>query len=194
MQTMKRLAAPVSVLACLAVLLGACAAPTPYRPALKGEGFSDRPIEDGRFRISFAGNETTPRATVEDYMLYRAAEVTLANGKDHFVVVQRNVEERARTVVRTEPDPMVYGWTGFRQPLFTPHYARHPRNYYWTADPFSPFPPAYPRTKTRETIVSYDAHAEIALGSGAKPAGDKNAYDARAVIAEIGPRVVRPET
>lgn len=189
MQVMNRLAA----LACVLVLLGACAAPTPYRPALKGEGFADRPLEDGRFRVSFSGNETTSRATVEDYMLYRAAEVTLANGKDHFVVVNRNVEERARTVVRHDPDPWAYGWTGFRQPLFSPYYAYHPRNYYGAADPFSPFPPAYPRTSVRETITSYDAHAEIALGTGPKPEGDKDAYDARAVIAKIGPRIVRPQ-
>lgn len=189
MATMKRFAA----FACVLILLGACAAPTPYRPALKGEGFSDRAIEDGRFRVSFAGNATTSRATVEDYMLYRAAEVTLANGKDHFVVVNRNVEERTRTVVRTEPDPMVYGWTGFRQPLYSPYYARHPRNYYWAGDPFSPFPPAYPRTKVRETITAYDAHAEIQLGAGPKPAGNADAYDARDVIAKIGPTLKRPE-
>lgn len=75
------------------VLLSACvaSAPTPYGPALGegGEGFADQQIEDNRYEIRFAGNPATPRATVERYLLFRAAEVTLASGADWFRFVER---------------------------------------------------------------------------------------------------------
>ena len=52
-----------------ALLLGACATETTYRPA-SGRGFdrtgySDRQVEQNRFLVTFAGNSSTPRDTVE---------------------------------------------------------------------------------------------------------------------------------
>jgi hypothetical protein len=38
-------------------------------------------------------------------------------------------------------------------------------------------------------VDRYEASAEIIMGRGPKPAGDPNAFDAREVIANIGPRV-----
>jgi hypothetical protein len=40
-------------------------------------GYSDQQIESNRFRVSFAGNSLTARETVERYLLYRAAELTV---------------------------------------------------------------------------------------------------------------------
>lgn len=184
MKSMQRWLAAVAV--CL--LAAACAAPTPYRAAMKGEGYSDHPIEEGRYSVSFSGNTSTPRRTVEDYMLYRAAELTLAQGKDHFRIVRRHTEERAQTVTRYE-DPW---WPGFVGPGY-PYPHRVPSGLApWAYDPFSPVPTYRPRTKVRETISTYDAHAEIVLGAGPKPAGDVDAYDARDVIAKLGPALRRP--
>lgn len=64
--------------------LTACATPTPYQPAVRGQavsgGFSDTRIEANRFQVNFAGNSLTSRETVERYLLYRAAELTVAQG------------------------------------------------------------------------------------------------------------------
>lgn len=65
--------------------LTACATATPYQPRQDGAGYTEQRLETNRYRVSFAGNTATPRETVENYVLYRAAEVTLANGYDHFV-------------------------------------------------------------------------------------------------------------
>lgn len=77
----------------LAALAGcATVAPTPYGPA-PGDGapgYADQRIEENRFEIRFSGNAATPRATVERYLLYRAAEVTLAAGADWFRFVERD--------------------------------------------------------------------------------------------------------
>src|SRR3546814_2342802 len=74
----------VAALACAAGL-AACVSVTPYQPASKGYGYSEQRIENNRFRINFAGNSDTPKQTVETYLLFRAAELTLKSGYDYFV-------------------------------------------------------------------------------------------------------------
>ncbi|MEI9905187.1 MAG: hypothetical protein WDN06_15415 [Asticcacaulis sp.] len=93
-------------------LLSACATPTPYQAALTthgyNPGYSDTKLEDNRYRLSFAGNDLTKRETVENYLLYRAAELTLDSGYDWFEVVNRGTDEKTHTV----SDPMVdsFSW------------------------------------------------------------------------------------
>ena len=50
-----------------------------------------------RFRVSFAGNSFTSRETVERYLLFRAAELTVQNGFDHFILVDRDTDKQTRT-------------------------------------------------------------------------------------------------
>jgi hypothetical protein len=87
-----------SWLATILVLLGlgACTtSPTPYQAATGTLGYSDQQIESNRYRVSFAGNSATPLDKVQDYALYRAAELTLAHGGDYFKVVSRNTESNS---------------------------------------------------------------------------------------------------
>ena len=72
---------------------------TPYQPATASSrlGFSDEQIESNRFRVSFAGNSLTSRETVERYLLYRAAELTVQRGFDHFILVTRDTETKTDT-------------------------------------------------------------------------------------------------
>ena len=44
------------------------------------------------------------------------------------------------------------------------------------------------------TIERFEASAEILLGKGAKPSGDPRAFDARDVMANLGPTIQRPAT
>ena len=85
-------------LASLAVL-GGCATPTPYQAADEaGRGFTETRIESNRYRISFEGNSLTDRETVETYLLYRAAELTVESGYDYFTVVNRATDEDTRVM------------------------------------------------------------------------------------------------
>jgi hypothetical protein len=72
------------------LLAGCAAAPTPYQAARNGFGYSEQQIEENRYRVSFVGNSATGRQTVEDYLLYRAAELTVQNGHDWFEVADRH--------------------------------------------------------------------------------------------------------
>jgi hypothetical protein len=73
------------------LLLAACAGqPTPYQAARGGFGYSEQQIEENHCRVSFAGNSATSWQTVEDYLLYRSAELTVQTDHDWFQVVDRN--------------------------------------------------------------------------------------------------------
>ena len=76
-----------------ALLLTACAStPTIYGPAGSGEraiGYSDYQIENDRWRISFTAGSDLSRAEAERLAIRRAAEITLANGYDWFIIANR---------------------------------------------------------------------------------------------------------
>lgn len=79
--------------------LAACStAPTPYQALGDNGGYSDQRIENDRFSVTFQGNSATPRDVVEEYALFRAAEVTLENGYDYFKVVSREIEPVVESV------------------------------------------------------------------------------------------------
>jgi hypothetical protein len=66
-------------------LLASCQ--TPYQePGLTG-GVTASPITNDTYRISARGNGYTAANTIQDYVLLKAAETTLAKGGTHFVVV-----------------------------------------------------------------------------------------------------------
>ncbi|MGK0266186.1 MAG: hypothetical protein ACI82N_000430 [Maricaulis sp.] len=162
-----------------AALLASCSTPTPYQAAGDTQwGFQESRIEANRFRVSFSGNSLTDRETVETYFLYRAAELTLEQGRDHFIVVQRATDVDSR-IIGSGPDP-------FYRPGFGLYYSYfHPRwGWHGGGDPF------WNDANYRE-ITRYEASAEILLGQGDKP-DDANAFDARDVIANLGPQIVRP--
>ena len=161
-----------------ALALTACASTTSYGPAAQNSyGYSEQRSEDDRFRITFRGNSLTDRETVETYLLYRAAELTLANGYDHFLVVEDDTE-RTTTYSGTATDPF-----GPRFGLYAPF------PYYAYGYPWGPrVADVDLRPRDRYTAIAY-----VKLGRGEKPADVTNAYDARSVERNLGPRIVRPD-
>ena len=152
------------VLAALA--LAACASETPYAPRSDGSGFgfSEQSIESNRYRITFRGNSLTSRETVENYLLYRAAELTLQKGFDYFVVVEDDTEKTSTfRGTRFRNDPFFYG----RGRAF-PYYGYGYR-----------FGPGFDDIDIRESR-RYTAIAYILMYKGQK-SGERAAYDARQV-------------
>lgn len=178
----------------LAAGLAACATPTPYQPNLPGQsasgGYSEIRLEPNRFRVNFAGNSLTSRETVEGYLLFRAAEMTMQNGYDWFTIVDRNTERDARTYV--EPDPLYRPWYGSGYGYWRPSWRYFGAGYGWRSwDPFWGDPFWSSRVDVR-TVERFEASAEIVMGKGAKPADDVRAFDARAVAENLRPRIQYP--
>jgi hypothetical protein len=190
----KRTAAAVVALV-LAAGLTACATPTPYQPNIRGQavsgGFSENRIEGDRWRVNFAGNSLTSRETVEGYLLYRAAELTLAEGADWFEIVDRETNRDRRSYV--EPDPFYRPWYGPSYGYWRPYWRYYGRPYggWRTWDPFWGDPFWADRMDVR-TVEQFEASAEIIMHKGPKPTNDPRAFDARGVIENLGPRVQRP--
>ncbi|MEO0360740.1 MAG: hypothetical protein AAF322_06510 [Pseudomonadota bacterium] len=165
-----------AIAAAAAAALAACATPTPYQPKTSDGGFTESRVETGRYRVAFAGNSLTDRDTVERYLLFRAAEVTLDAGGDWFEVVSQetDVDRRFVSTGNVFPGPFLF---------------RRGKRY---GHGFGYFGPSFATFDTR-AVDRFEAFAEILVRSGEKPAEDANAYDARDVIANIGPTVRRPE-
>ncbi|MCC7266355.1 MAG: hypothetical protein IT546_03330 [Caulobacteraceae bacterium] len=189
-----RTAATIAALA-VAAGLSACATATPYQPNIRGQqvsgGFSETQLEPDRFRVNFAGNSLTSRETVEGYLLFRAAELTVAEGYDYFVIVDRDTDRKTRTYV--EPDPFYRPYWGPGLGYWRPHWRYYGVRYGgwrswdpWYGDPFWG-----DRVDVR-TVDKYEASAEIQMHRGAKPEGDPRAFDARAVMDSLRPRLQLP--
>jgi hypothetical protein len=160
------------------VLLGlaACAAPTPFQPSADGFGYADEQIETNRFLVTFAGNSVTPRTVVETYVLYRAAEITLASGYDWFVIAGRETD------VTTNYTGWVNGLPGWYGPFGGGYYG-------WGPNVGVGFGGG---TISANPITRYTGQAMIVVFKGEKPQDNVNAYDARDVIQRLKPKVELP--
>ncbi|MDB5707014.1 MAG: hypothetical protein JWN66_4130 [Sphingomonas bacterium] len=175
------------------LVMAGCATETAYRPAtgtgFARAGYSDRMIEANRYMVSFAGNSYTARDTVERYLLYRSAELTVQHGYDYFILSDRQTDKRTRTYTSPGPGafgPGPYGYWG-------PSWRYRGRGFGWRSwDPFwgDPF---WDRGIDVTTVDKYEANAEIVLGRGPKPANNVRAFDAREVMANLGPSIVTPQ-
>lgn len=80
----------------LAAIMAGCSA-TKYQPEGTRGGFSEVQLDRNVFRITFSGNTYTKDQLAEDYALLRSAEVTLAHGFTHFVIVDGKLKENTFT-------------------------------------------------------------------------------------------------
>jgi len=206
------------LLAASVVVLTACATTTPYQPASKPgafDGFSQTLIENDRARVSFAGNSLTERETVENYLIYRAAELAVERGFETFTLTERDTEEKTR--LRSTGSSFGRSSFGrFNDPFF--NYSFFRPGFGWSrGSRFSSFggfnrgigfrnrgfgrrgfgfgnrfhDPFFSDFNVRE-ITKYRATAEVRFGRF-KRSGDDNSFNAREVLENLGPTITYPE-
>lgn len=163
------------IVAAVGLFLAGCETATPYQPADDGFGYATQQLEDNRYRVTFAGNASTPRETVQNYLLFRAAEVTLESGHDYFRVVDQDLERLTR-----------YHGTAYPHGFHHPHWVLDRRH-----DRFFPHHFYGPSTVTAYPVDQYKAFADILVFEGEKPADDVHAYDARDVVEQLRPTIGR---
>jgi hypothetical protein len=156
----------------IALGLGACAAtPTPYQVVGNDGGYSDQQLESDRYRVKFEGNSATSRETVEDFALYRAAELTLQTGNDYFQVVSKEVEPVIGSVSGISPGIGIGigGGSGNVGVGLSTIFGGGGRADY-----------------------SYVTYLDIVVHEGEKPEDDRNSYTAFDVIERLKPKVAVP--
>jgi hypothetical protein len=157
-------------------VLAACAQPAPYAPRGPGQqtGYTDRQLAPNRWRVTFNGNSVTPREQVEDDLLLRAAEVSLAAGYGHFLFDSRDTQ--ARTNVSAFPSTQPYD----------PFWGRG-----WRFRPAFGYDPLGPDVDII-TTTSYQAYAEIVVLTDDQALHEARAVDAKAVIQHLTPPAAPP--
>ncbi len=186
----RRNALRFGLMAAASLPLAACMTPTPYQPEVRGQrihgGYSEEKLAENRFMVTFDGNTLTSRERVEGYLLYRAAELTVQNGYDWFRIAHRETERDRRTYYEPSYRPF-YGYDYWRPywRYYRPRYGwyvwhPHDRDPFWADD------------IDVTTVEEYEAHAEIVMGRGAV-LQDESVFDARKVMADIGPSIERPK-
>ena len=158
----------------LLLALAACATPTPslYEPLTGRFGYTTEKRDDGAWQVEFTANRLTPRGTVEDYALYRAAEFALQNGFDHFAVMDRSYDTHTERTYAYATRPPGFE-SDERRVMGSTTYS----------DPF----------ESTRIVTSEWRTATLVIRPfrGAPPAGAQRLYDARAEIARIGPTLKR---
>ena len=160
---------PAAALIALGLLAG-CAHPAAFAPRGPGQatGYTDRQLAANRWRVTFTGNSATPREQVEDDLLLRAAQVSLAAGYSHFLFDTRDT--KANTRVTAFPD---YA----SDPFWGRGWRFRPR---WGFTGFAP-------DVDIVTTTSYQAYAEIVTLTDEQASHEPRALDARTVIQNLTP-------
>lgn len=178
---------PAIAALCAALTLAACATTGLYQVRDGESGYAETRLDQTQWRVEFVGDDFTARDTVETYLLYRAAELTAANGHAWFAMDAPAVSEEIEIIVEAQR-PEAY-----RARYWQPKWRRRSRFFWSDVDPVGPMPhemrePAPPQVWDS---VHYSASADIVMGDGEAPAG---AFVARDTIARLEPSIVRPQS
>ena len=182
---MNRLTMTAAIVAAAAAL-AACQTATPYQPFKTGVasgGYSELKLEQDRWRVTFSGNSMTSRTTVENYLLYRAAELTRAQGYDWFETIDRQTDKQTQTYA--EPLGLYsYGWR--------PSWRYYGGGFGWRSwDPYRGGRFWADQIDVR-TVTQYEASAEVIMRRGPKPSGEQRAFDAREILANLASKIAKP--
>lgn len=160
------------LIAAAAFCLAACAtAAPPYTAAATptGQGYSEQRIENDRYFVTYRSGQPADAALLQDYVLLRAAELTLANGREWFWVDRSGIDE---TNARSGPSFSVGVGSGS-----------------WSGDTHVGVGVgASFRIGGGSGQRARAATVEIRFGEGAKP-DEPNAYDANSVSLNIRSRL-----
>lgn len=160
------------ILAAALAGLSACAsAPPPYTAAASATapGYSERQIESDRYFVTYRAPSGADAAILQDYALLRAAELTLANGREWFWVDRRALDEDSGRYGGPSIGVGVGGGSWGRRSGASVGVGMN-------------FPLGGGGARARSATL------EIRLGQGPKP-DDPNTYDARAVSTNLRARL-----
>jgi hypothetical protein len=169
------------IVALMAVLSGC---ETLYQPeddygGLPHGGYVDERIDANTVVVSFSGNARTPQRTIETYLLYRCAQVTLENGYNYFIIISTtglpvNIGVQSRRKSVTVADPAKLSSNYYTTDKYTGYHA------------FSTDMPQYSQTVDSVDPYPHGAVAVIKMFTGIKP-NIQQAFNAYDVVAHLGP-------
>ena len=165
----------------LALGLTACASnPTPYQPMDGRDGYTEEQLDSSTWRIQFAGNAETPRQTVEDYLLYRSAEIMRTGGHERFIVLEKEIESAvAYHSFGNLPHPHLFTFRVRRDGSQADHF-HHFDKFHFPGHTYA--------------LTSYTGYATIRTWTEDQTPSGLRVYDAAEVIRRLGPTIVLPRS
>lgn len=163
-----------ALLPILLILLAGCGQPTSYHPSDADTGYVDRSLGEGRWEVSFTANALTSQQRLKQYLLYRAAEITLDTGNDGFVVLDEHPGRGRLSGIKVEGDAP-------RRPYEFEH------NHLWFDS--RSFVEGY-TTTVYEPTSRYTGTIVFRVFKG-EPPPEGAVFDAREIIRTLGPKVFR---
>ncbi|CAB0151467.1 hypothetical protein PSI9734_01854 [Pseudidiomarina piscicola] len=159
----------------LTLLLTACAGQPDYRAAEDGGyGYTETQITDTQYQVKFKARGTD-KGAANNYALLRAAQVTLQNDHDWFVISHRETQVDKETVNNAD-----FGYPSSGDMVTYCNAIRCETRY-------------YPRTAFQagihvggRTDSDITVTLDIKLGSGEQPEG-QHSYDASEVVSNLEP-------
>jgi hypothetical protein len=175
-------AVAVALILVAAGVLSACQTRPAYRERGPQDtiGYTDLRLTENRYRVTYAGGNATRRDQVEDFLLRRAAEVTLESGYSHFVFDARDTN--AQTHYRNTFGSRARLGIGFGP------YGPSP----WYYSRFAFGDPFY--GNDLRPITRFEAYSEIVMLQPGDAKDDPFAMDAREVLAALTPSPAPPRT
>lgn len=168
-----RLTIALGVLAPALLLTAADQTPPMVPPAGPGV-FTSKQLRPNTFKLTVAGHTFTTRRQIEQYLAYRAAQLTIEQGGDWFTLTEdRAKTETADPIPARDPSAPRYS---FRMKYFRPvwrHKAAGAAAYErWSPFAGAPFP---------KTIGDFEVTVDIVVRKGPMDDTDPLAFEARAV-------------
>lgn len=202
MGQLKRLGAPIAVMAIAAAMQGITPAQAiAYAPPKADAGavataqqhigtvessadgsFASSDVAPGRFEVTFSGQRFESRDRVERYLLYRAALLANQNGASWFGLLYLPGEAGPDSHPARSSGPGQHHYGHWQ-----PHW-----NYYVSGLGWQPWHPEWRVAFWADSIdlslvERYDAHAMIELGINRRPLEDQPIFDVDEVIRDLEP-------
>ncbi len=170
----------ISLIVLLTISFAACTGPTRYHPLSDGLGHSEKPLETNRYEVRYTANSLTSRRKMRQFLLYRAAELTLEKNYHRFAIVAHDPGLDSVPLYAEETS------TGYRHHNFQHHHL-------WFEDKVVSGEEFSSSVLTFTPVSRYTASITILMFTEVDklPADDK-LFKAREVIELLGPAVVRP--
>jgi hypothetical protein len=156
---------------CAALCLLACGCSTSYHKKNFTGGYSEMVVRENVFQVWYEGHSGASRQRVEDSLLYRCAEITIASGGDYFIILDGDTRSVTRTV-RAEDEREANRQLGLREVQYGQPLLKNT----------APF-------RREHSCTSFNATSLIQVRRGEIPGGMPNALRARDVIEQLGPYV-----
>ncbi|WP_322965276.1 CC0125/CC1285 family lipoprotein [Sphingomonas fuzhouensis] len=179
----------------LSIALAGCATPTTYHPAAdvsaNTPGYSDRQLSADTYEVNFTGNSVTSRDTVDRYLFYRAAQLTLQKGYRTFTMKRGDNALDENIYADLQPAGPGFGWNGWGG-YWAPSWRYHGPFGWRTWQPWVDGP-LWGDQVDINTIDNYQATAIIKMSNTPVTASTPHSYDAQTVLERLAPTIKLPK-